>query len=93
MPGLTRGTHEKHDHQRRGRTAAARRWRIGEQCRRRREREIERERERERERESVRRGEKVDLRSNCAVIRERWINLEVKKYSRKHARFSSNCLL
>jgi hypothetical protein len=51
-----------------------------------------RERERERERERVGRGEKVDLRSNRAVIGVRWINLEVKEYSRKDARFSSNCL-
>jgi hypothetical protein len=48
--------------------------------------------ERERERERVGRGEKVDLRSNRAVIGVRWINLEVKEYSRKDARFSSNCL-
>jgi hypothetical protein len=26
------------------------------------------------------------------VIGVRWINLEVKEYSRKDARFSSNCL-
>jgi hypothetical protein len=63
--------------------AAARRWRMESDAS-----AVERERERER----VGRGEKVDLRSNRAVIGVRWINLEVKEYSRKDARFSSNCL-
>jgi hypothetical protein len=86
MPGLARGTHEEHGHRRRGRTAAARRWRMESDAGTV-ERERERERERGRERERVGHGEKADLRSNRAVIGVRWINLRGKGI------FQKRCLI